>query len=425
MISGKTLRSLWLALLIFCHCTRAAEPVEYQSGYGDVPEFGGPDSVGEDLKAGDEIRPTRFRFEPLDRLLNTYFDTKRRLDDQFGIALGLRYYQLSQYASSSRDDHGSAGGVFRFQGSWTVYGGEGENSGSLQWRVENRSNIGKLQSPSELSGNSGIAALNTGFAYTADFDTDLSVMSWMQVFRNGRSGFVLGRLPYPSYLDSIRFQTFTGGFLNRGFFINPTLGTTGIGALGVAAKSFIDEQFWVGAQIYDANAVSGSFDMDTVREEEWLSAVEFGWTPGYAQRDDKRIQFTYWHKDERRQAGISEGRGWTASAVWRLSQALIPFMRLGHSDGGAGVQAESAVSVGVEIITGFSETLSLGAGWAEPSEETHGPGLRDEWVLETSYMFQLSENISLTPDVQLLFNPAKNRNRDRLWVFSFRIMFMF
>jgi hypothetical protein len=92
----------------------------------------------------------------------------------------------------------------------------------------------------------------------------------------------------------------------------------------------------------------------------------------------------------------------------------------GGPDGGAGVAAETAFSTGVEITRRFDEIWTIGAGWARPSETTHGPGLRDEWVIETSYKFQLSRNFSLTPDVQVLFNPANNPGKSSIWVAGVR-----
>ena len=42
-----------------------------------------------------------------------------------------------------------------------------------------------------------------------------------------------GRLAFDAYLDAMPFQTPAGGFLNRGLILNPTLPTTGVGALGL------------------------------------------------------------------------------------------------------------------------------------------------------------------------------------------------
>ena len=63
-----------------------------------------------------------------------------------------------------------------------------------------------------------------------------------------------------------------------------------------------------------------------------------------------------------------------------------------------------------------------GAGWARPSERTHGSGLRNEFVLESSYKFQLGKTFSLTPDLQILFNPANNPDKSSVWVAGVRFI---
>ena len=136
----------------------------------------------------------------------------------------------------------------------------------------------------------------------------------------------------------------------------------------------------------------------------------------------QRIQFTYWEKDARTRAGVSKGSGSLASAAYQLNDRVFPFLRLGHSDGGGGVAAEDAISVGVEISQSFDQVWSLGAGWAKPSRKTFGPGLDNETVLETSYKFQLSKNFSLTPDVQVVFNPANDPSESSVWVVGLRMI---
>jgi len=49
-----------------------------------------------------------------------------------------------------------------------------------------------------------------------------------------------------------------------------------------------------------------------------------------------------------------------------------------------------------------------------------GPGLSSETVLETSYKFQLSQNFSITPDVQVIFNPANDPDESSVWVVGLR-----
>ena len=77
---------------------------------------------------------------------------------------------------------------------------------------------------------------------------------------------------------------------------------------------------------------------------------------------------------------------------------------------------------GVEITQSFDQVWTLGAGWAKPSRDTFGPGLDNETVLETSYKFQLSKNFALTPDVQVVFNPANDPAESSVWVVGLRVI---
>ena len=397
-------------------------PVMGQTRSDSDPErtLGGPEGVTEKLKRAEEPPATFSR----PQLITPYFDWKKRIKDEYGVAFGLSAYLLYQKANESLgSDDDAFGGIYRFQGSWTAFGRGTGHPGRLEWRIENRSEIGSFLSPAQLGGEVGAAALNTGFGYSDNFKTDLAVLNWTQGFNDQRVGVAVGRLAFDAYLDAFMFQTFSRGFLNRSFLVNPTLGTTGIGALGAVAKGFVFEGLWIGGQIYDGNAVSGEFDFDTFEEHEWLMGAEIGWTPSTDRYKIDRVQFTYWAKDERRKADVPKGSGWAVSASYQIGERFIPFARFGHSDGGAGVAAETAASLGFEFSPRKDQAWSLGAGWAKPSEKTFGADLKDEYVIETSYKFQLWPEISLTPDVQLLIDPAKNPDKSSVWVFGLRAIF--
>lgn len=385
---------------------------ERSSASNPSRRFGGPDGVEGDLERIYEDRAAVVKKSPL----QSYYDWKKRIQDEHGFSFGLSGYWLYQNASDSLSEEDEAWGqIYRVQGSWTLFGRGTGHPGKLEYRIEHRSNIGSNLSPSQLSGEIGAAALNSGFGYNPNFDWDLSVLNWTQLFNDQTAGFAVGRLAFDAYLDAFPFQTFSRGFINRSFVLNPTLATTGIGALGAVAKGFVTDQVWIGGQIYDGNAVSGEYDSDTLDEGEWLKAVEIGWAPGIERYKTDRVQFTYWDKDARDKAGVPGGKGWAVSASWKLDK-FFPFLRFGHSDGGAGVAATDAASVGFEYAVRPDQAWSLGLGWAEPADQS----LRDEYVIETSYKFQLLKSFSLLPDVQLLIDPANNPDKDNIWVFGLR-----
>jgi porin len=99
----------------------------------------------------------------------------------------------------------------------------------------------------------------------------------------------------------------------------------------------------------------------------------------------------------------------------------LPFFRVGDSDGGGGAKAESHVGIGFGLKLRYDDLFSVGLARNKPSHKTFGIDLNHESVLEVSYQLQISQNVSLLPDVQLIVNPANNPNKDRIWVFSLRV----
>ena len=271
-----------VALSLLAHPLFAQEGNTGQAGYEDVPAFGGPESVTEQLKRADATPDAMYDWPFFDG----YFDWKRQIKDDYGVSFGLHFYGLYQRASDSLpgEDEDALGNIFRFLGNWTLWEKDNGNLGRIEWRVESRSNWGGFQAPGSLGGATGIAALAPGFAYSDNFDMDLAVINWTQGFADGKAGYAVGRLAFDVYLDAFPFQTFSRGFINRSFILNPTLPTTGVGALGGVVKGFVTDNIWLGAQIHDANAASGRFDFDTIREGEFLKAVEVGFTPSFGQR---------------------------------------------------------------------------------------------------------------------------------------------
>ena len=76
----------------------------HKSGYGDVPRFGGPSSVGGTLEEDD--RAEGYRFDGLQRGLKPYFDWKARINEKHGLAFSFDYTGLYQGAD---DLHRTAG----------------------------------------------------------------------------------------------------------------------------------------------------------------------------------------------------------------------------------------------------------------------------------------------------------------------------
>ena len=404
-------RGILNALSLLLSSLLLSWPVASAGGISDRFEFGGPDGVYQELINVYELRASSADSDALDDALKPYRDKK---DDD--LMYGFKAYWLYQNASEAQGDEDEAlGQIYRFQGSWTLLGRDSGHPGRLEWRVEHRSGVGGRLSPTQLGDELGAEVLNPGFGYSPAFDTDLSVFNWTQMFNEQTAAFAIGRLAFDVYLDGFPFQTFSRGFINQAFIFSPTMAGTGIGALGAVAKGFVSDNLWLSGHIYDGNAVSGKFDMDTFNQHEWLKAVGIGWAPSAGRRKTDRLQFTYWQKDALEQAGVSQGQGWVVSSSWKFDE-FFPFVRFGHSDGGAGVLAEDSVSAGFEYTFRPGQAWNLGLGWANPV----AAGIKDEHVVETSYQIQMLKRFTLLLNVQLLLDPANSPGQDQVWVTGLR-----
>ena len=119
------------------------------SGYGDVPQFGGPGSVGATLREDD--LELGYRTEGLQNFLKPYFDWKARVNEKHGLAFSFDYTALYQGANESAgNEDDAAGGIFRFFGSWTMLNRGSANTGSLVYKVENLHRLGSGIAPQGL-----------------------------------------------------------------------------------------------------------------------------------------------------------------------------------------------------------------------------------------------------------------------------------
>jgi porin len=99
----------------------------------------------------------------------------------------------------------------------------------------------------------------------------------------------------------------------------------------------------------------------------------------------------------------------------------MPFLRAGYSDDG-GALLEASVSGGFGYYFKESQDLiGFGLNWGRPPD-----GNQDgQYTAELFYRVQLGQNLAITPDVQLLIDPALNPDEDLLWIFGLRARLAF
>jgi porin len=391
-----------------------------RAGYEEVPQFGGPSSAGAQLEEDDRPKETVLRFDGIQRGLAPYFDWKARLQEDHGLSFGMDYTALVQGASNSPGEDSAAGGIFRLFGNWTLLGHGTSNTGSIVFKGESRHRLGTDVPPSALGFETGYVGL-TAAPYN-DEGWWLTNLYWQQRTNEGHLNFVAGFVDVTDYLDVYGLVNPWTAFTNLAFITGSATTPAPNQGLGAAVGAMLTDNIYLVAGLADANGDPGDpgEGFDTFfGDHEYFKHVELGWTPSYDRRYLDNAHVTFWHVDERDDAGVPDGWGVNVSFARFLDDTWMPFVRAGYSDDG-GALLEKSVSVGIGRYMAYRrDLLGLGLNWGEPSSD-FGSGLDDQYTAELFYRVQLSENFAVTPDLQAVLNPALNPDEDTLFVLGLR-----
>jgi len=384
------------------------------------PQFAGPSSVGAVIQEDERVRETRYRFQGLQRNLKPYFDFKSELDASYGLSFGFDYTALYQVASSSPGEKDAVGGIFRAFGVWTLTGRGTRDTGALVYKVESRHTLGTEIPPQGLGFETGYVGLTA--APYGDYGWALTNLFWRQRFGGGRVALVAGQVDVTDYLNVYGLINPWTAFSNLAFLTDPTIPAPNQG-LGAALAAMLTDNVYAIAGFADANgdptrpdnAFDSFFDAG-----EYFSHLEVGWTSSQERIYLDNVHLTAWHANDRQQAGVAEGWGVAFSAAKFIDERWMPFLRLGYArDGGALWERSASAGVGY-YMKARADLVGFGLNWSRPDESAFGPGLRDQTTAELFYRVQLSPNFALTPDIQLVLNPALIPAMDRIWYFGVR-----
>jgi porin len=381
--------------------------------------FAGPDQVDNTI-ANDDATISRL----VDgKLYEPWFEWKKGLQDKHGLAFSVDYSMAWLGASDSpgeAEDQASSGMV-RFYGSWDLVGRESGNTGAFVWKVEHRHKYATIPA-SALGFNLGYAGLieppfsDQGLRWTN--------LYWRQRWSEGRWAALVGFLDPTDFVDVYALASPWTGFTNFAF----STGTTTIpvpndAALGLGLGGMVTDKFFLIGSLVDRNAdPTDPFEgFDTFfNDNEYFKSVEIGWTPSQDRLYLDNAHLTWWHADERQEAGESGGWGLNASLTRYLGGKWLPFIRAGYAkDGGALMQKSVSVGFAYQPVP-QSDVLGVGFNWGEPNEDTFGSGLRDQYTTEVYYRWQLTPRFAVTPTLQLLLHPALDPELDQTWVFGVR-----
>ena len=375
--------------------------------------LGGPQSVGAQLEEDAAKRTTVSRRPAVDALFQPFEDGLEALKQLYGLQLGTDYQALYQHSNETLlgKEDGSSGSV-RVFGKWQLVGRDSEAPGSLVFLFEQRHELWNELTPQQLGEEIGYLGV-TGTTFS-DSGASLTTLYWEQRFANPNGGFAVGRIDPTDFIDILGYANQRTSFLNLSSLVNPTIALPDPGA-GLVAATYLNNQLYVGGVIGDANGSLTEIEFFQNRSE-FYKYGEIGWSPSPDQRYLTNIHGSAWQVDERTDAEIPESHGLVLSANVTLNEVLMPFVRAGWSDGEAPFY-NRAVSGGlIYYFPRYRDLMGVSVAWNDPAIDD----LREQYTLEAFYRYQVSDNIAVTADAQLLLSPSLHPTEDRIAVFGVR-----
>ena len=389
--------------------------------------FGGPDTVPNRLEADRVEEDTLYEFE----FMKPYYEWKEQIQEKYGYAYALDYYPIFLTASDTlagTDDYAS-GAVFRFSGFWQLYGrgGDSNSTGTLVYLVEHR----HIYTDNE-PGAFALESLGYAGFIGIPFDDDgwhLTNLYWNQEWQSG-FGVAVGFLDVTDWVDVYALTSPWSDFYNFVFSIGAaTMDLPDDAALGFGGGGWLTENVYLIAGLEDLNSVPGDplHGFDTFwNDHEFFKHVEVGWsTSAKEQYYLDNLHLTVWPADKRDELDVEDGWGAFLSLSQTFADKWLAFARGGFAEDG-GSLLEKSISVGGGYAPngigapGSGQLLGFGANWGQPNSALFGSGLDDQYAMEVYYRLQVTREFAITPDVQLLIDPALNPEEDTIWVFGLR-----
>jgi len=334
-----------------------------------------------------------------------YRDMQRSLADRLNLHVELGYTMVFQAASDTLTPSASLlSGSYDLVVDWGLVDlkPQGLGSGTVGALVEGGQVI-THRKDEDLSANIG-----SGLGVNDDLDNeDIAVTElwYAHSFADDAVVVTVGKIDQTVYFDANRIANDeTAQFLATPLVNNSAIPFPDNG-FGVNAAAKPTDWFYVSGGWGNAAAVASHSTLNTIDIDESFWAGEFGLTPTLGKDRqgaplDGAYRFIGWHVE----SGGESASGFALSFDQHVGAGLVPFLRYGYAGEGAGdLRQQLSAGIGLEAPFGRPDDLAaFGVVWAD----FHDESLDEETLVEAFYRIQLIETMTLTPDVQLIANPA-------------------
>jgi hypothetical protein len=428
-----------LALLLSCIAPADEARGQQQQGttYPDVNED--PDQ-GQPQADAQEPRGTLFpalEF-PWDAKLDSF---RKRIYDQYGLTFGASYQQLFQWASSTSPvakNDTALGAWAAVSVTWTPLDRGGDYQGTLVVRGAFRGSLGGNAVPAPF-GPQDIGSLWSNYEFTSwDQGFRIEDLFWEQKLGQ-KFSFRLGNQGPQSVFNFFRFKDARTSFTASPFAFNETIPypTFGLGG-SFRWEPVKDPEVYVVGTLNDMNGdpAANGLDWGTFGKGQYFYGLELGknWRRDNGEFDHLHLDLFYAAKRSTRNPNTSPneaGGGFKLAGEKQLGRFVGFANYVYNTAEGGGISTTFSRHTAVAGLAylrpfGVQGEAAIGFMWARSfADLAPGVGAKNQYGLETYWNIGVTPNISVTPGIQLIFNPAFNPRSDFAAVpdIKFRVAF--
>jgi len=352
--------------------------------------------------------------------------------------LGLRYTLYQSLTAVSMSDFASGSRALQyytatFLGKWAVT--EVPEDGRAGWlSTEANVQLGLSPASRTQSPQANLATLVNPLATVGGPNGGwISELAWQESLADGKVVLVAGLVDQSNYLDANTYANNSHGQLLNSALVNSMVIPFPFNNLGFNLQ-WQPTKGWYAMFGTGANNQSAGYSpFDGLSVNNWSYLLELGFTPedmlGLGPGAYRLQPFVATVRQQ-----TQEGIGLNLEQQLGKDSAIAWFGRFGV--GGSQVALDGAAA---QIASGLaleaplkhaglfpkrvSDYLAAGFIWSQPSAVLKPAAHSNEYGFETTYVLQLTPLVSLQPDLQVIWDPARNPNADHLVVLQLQLNF--
>ncbi|MGB5830520.1 MAG: carbohydrate porin [Thiohalocapsa sp.] len=354
-----------------------------------------------------------------------WLDSDSELGDH-GITLDIDAALYDQWASETTTGDDNLG-TFAWQasGNWPLLRHDRWGSGSVGWTFLGSQGLNYETDDETLSSNVGsISGLNANLVPNA---VAVDEVFWRHLSTDRRWTLLAGRIDQSAYFDANRVANDGySQFIAFAFENNPSIPWSTYGDFGGLLRFDPGPDLYLMASVAAAGNDQPRVAWSSGGRSAWNQMIEIGITRRLPGLGRGHYRLTPWHN----KTGGAGGFG----VAFNLDQELgnlqrrrlaacgqpIGFFRAGIGDPDV-TPVERFISGGLSVANPFGRSgdqIAVGVGWSRPSPSA---GERSETLVEAYYRIALTDSLALTPDLQLIIDPANNEGTSEVVVLGVRL----